>query len=37
MVRLDGEGCPPDEMAEVVIGSMDGEQLPVEGGIVRLG
>ena len=34
---LDGEGCPFDEMAEVVDGSMDGEQLLVEGGVARLG
>ena len=37
MVRLDGEGCPCDEMTEVSDGSMDGEHLPVEGGVARLG
>ena len=33
MVCLDGEGHPFDEMAEVA----DGKQLPVEGGVARLG
>ena len=33
MVCLDGEGCPLDEMTEM----SDGEQLPVEGGVARLG
>ena len=37
VVCLDGEGCPFDKMAKVTDSSMDGEQLPVEGGIARLG
>ena len=37
MVRLDDEGCPLDYMTEMSDGSMDGEQLPVEGGVARLG
>ena len=37
VVSLDGEGCPFDEIAEVEDGSMDGKQLPVEGGVTRFG
>ena len=37
MVHLDGEGRPFDEMASVANGSMDGEQLPIGGGVERLG
>ena len=37
VVCLDGEGRPLDKMAEVSDGSMDGEQLPIEGGVARLG
>ena len=32
---LDGEGRPFDEMAEVADSSMDGKQLPVEGGVAN--
>ena len=35
--RFNGEGCPLDEMTEVSDSSMDGEQLPVEGGVARFG
>ena len=37
VVCLDDEGGPFDEMEEMADGSMDGEQLPVEGGVARIG
>ena len=37
VVCLDGEGCSLNEMAEVADSSMDGEQLPVKGGVAIFG
>ena len=37
VVCMDGEGRLFGEMAGVTDGSMDGEQLPVKGGVARLG